>query len=51
MTKLFLFGANFVGYRMLLLYVDDIVILSDAHINISKLKQYLSKRFEMKDLG
>lgn len=42
---------TFRGYIMLLLYVDDKVITGDDHINISKLKQYLSQLFEMKDFG
>lgn len=39
------------GYIILLLYVDNMVITSDNHIGITKLKNYLIQPFEMKDLG
>lgn len=39
------------GYILLLLYVDDMVITGDNHIGITKLQQYLSQQFEMKNLG
>lgn len=42
MIMLFSFNAFF---------VDDVVIIGDEHIDISKLKQCLSQQFEMKYLG
>ena len=39
------------GTVSLLLYVDDVIIIDDDIHGISKLKQYLNKHFEMKDLG
>ncbi|XP_042400993.1 uncharacterized mitochondrial protein AtMg00810-like [Zingiber officinale] len=36
---------------LLLLYVDDMILTSDDSSVISKLQNYLSQHFEMKDLG
>ena len=41
-------GGNFI---ILLLYVDDMLIVGQDAILISKLKDELSKSFDMKDLG
>ena len=38
-------------YIYLLLYVDDIFIVSKSRSVINKLKKDLSSKFEMKDLG
>ncbi|CAM8931555.1 unnamed protein product [Rhodiola kirilowii] len=35
----------------LLLYVDDILIMSNSESKISKIKKQLSSNFDMKDLG
>ena len=40
-----------VGYVYLLLYVDDMLIVSKEKSEINRLKSLLSKRFQMKDLG
>ena len=39
------------SYIILLLYVDDMLIVGFSIEEIDKLKQQLSKQFEMKDLG
>ena len=39
------------GYVYLLLYVDDMLIVSKEMSEINRLKSLLSKRFQMKDLG
>jgi len=41
-------GSNFI---VLLLYVDDVLIVGQDAILISKLKDELSKSFDMKDLA
>ncbi|GKV52127.1 hypothetical protein SLEP1_g58720 [Rubroshorea leprosula] len=39
------------GMVLLLIYVDDMIITRDDASKIDELKQFLSHRFEMKDLG
>ena len=39
------------GTAIIILYVDDITILSDSLKNINQIKSTLSKRYEMTDLG
>jgi ATP-binding cassette subfamily B (MDR/TAP) protein 1 len=39
------------SYIILLLYVDDMLIAGSSIEEIDKLKQQLSKQFEVKDLG
>ncbi|GKV28694.1 hypothetical protein SLEP1_g37711 [Rubroshorea leprosula] len=39
------------GMVLLLIYVDDMIITGDDVSRINELKQFLSHRFEMKDLG
>jgi hypothetical protein len=39
------------GRTLLLLYVDDMLITGDNSEHISNVKQYLSKEFQMSDLG
>ncbi|GKV14657.1 hypothetical protein SLEP1_g25497 [Rubroshorea leprosula] len=39
------------GMVLLLIYVDDMIITGDDVSGIDELKQFLSHRFEMKDLG
>jgi transposase InsO family protein len=39
------------GYIILLLYVDDMLIAGTSAQEVSKMKEQLSKRFAMKDLG
>ncbi|GKV52960.1 hypothetical protein SLEP1_g59510 [Rubroshorea leprosula] len=39
------------GMVLLLLYVDDIIITGDDVVGIEELKQSLSQKFELKDLG
>jgi len=39
------------SYIYLLLYVDDMLIAAKSQVEIDKLKDQLSKEFEMKDLG
>ncbi|GLT97070.1 hypothetical protein SLE2022_146550 [Rubroshorea leprosula] len=36
---------------LLLLYVDDMIIIGDNVVSVKELKQSLSQKFEMKDLG
>ena len=39
------------GYVYLMLYVDDMLIVSKEKSEINRLKSLLNKRFQMKDLG
>ena len=39
------------GMILLLLYVNDMIIIGDAHSCISDFKQFLYQQFKMKDLG
>ena len=39
------------GINVLIVYVDDTIIMSDNLEEISKVKKYLLKVFEMNDLG
>ncbi|GKV00770.1 hypothetical protein SLEP1_g13403 [Rubroshorea leprosula] len=49
-TVLFIRKTNH-GMVLLLLYVDDMIIIGDDISGIHDLKQFLSHKFEMKDLG
>jgi hypothetical protein len=39
------------GIIVIVIYVDDLIITRDNDVNISDLKKFLNKKFEMKDLG
>ena len=39
------------SFIFLLLYVDDMLIVTKSMIEVNKLKSLLSKEFDMKDLG
>ena len=43
--------SNDKSFIYLLLYIDDMLIVSKSQIEIDKLMTHLSKEFEMKDLG
>ncbi|GKU98654.1 hypothetical protein SLEP1_g11628 [Rubroshorea leprosula] len=49
-TALFIRKTNH-GMFLLLLYVDDMIIIGDDVLGIYDLKQFLSHKFEMKDLA
>ena len=39
------------SFIFLLLYVDDMLIVTKSMVKVNKLKSLLSKEFDMKDLG
>jgi len=39
------------GIIVIVIYVDDLIITRDNDVDISDLKKFLNKKFEMKDLG
>lgn len=45
------FKFNSLGYIILVVYIDDIVIIGNDESGIDNLKLFLSKNFQIKDLG
>ncbi len=39
------------GIVVIVIYVDDLIITGDSHVNIFDFKKLLKQKFEMKDLG
>jgi hypothetical protein len=39
------------GLVVIVIYVDDLIIKGDSHVNISYLNKLLKQKFEMKDFG
>ena len=48
-----MFIKHFQGGKkaILIVYVDDIILTGDHHDELQKLKEFLAKEFEIKDLG
>ena len=40
-----------IGIVMVVIYVDDLIITSDNHVDIGEVKLLLKQKFEMQDLG